>query len=156
MTQLNYDDMAAAVKGGLGDAGPNDIESRAANVDIFFGAGVEVLADGKVDIPSTVNDIFAGVAIQVQKDIPRATGIALHEADDAVPVLRKGRVWVYAEEAVDPTDPVFLRHTTATTELPGDFRTDIDTDKAIDVSASCSWVNATTAAGLALLDINLP
>lgn len=154
--QLNYNEPAAAVKGGLGDSGPNDLFSGVSAVDINFGLGLQVEATGLLAIPSAVTDEVAGIAVQVQKNIPRATGIALYEADEAITMLKKGRIWVYAEEAVDPTKDVFLRHTVNAALNPGDFRTDIDTDKAIDISAYATWVSVTTAAGLAQLDINLP
>ena len=81
---------------------------------------------------------------------------SFHEIDEAITMLKKGRIWVYAEQAVNPTLAVFWRHTTTTTELPGDFRVDIDTDKATDISTLATWVSVTSGAGLAQLDINLP
>jgi hypothetical protein len=154
--QLNYNEPAAAVKGGLGDSGPNDLFTGVSAVDINFGLGLQIETTGLLAIPSAVGDEVAGIAVQVQKNIPRATGIALYEADEAITMLKKGRIWVYSEQAVNPVLDVFLRHTTTTTEEPGDFRVDIDTDKAIDISAFAKWVSVTTAAGLAQLDINLP
>lgn len=154
--QLDYNEMVASVKGGLADVGNNDISSRVSAADINFGLGLRILATGLVALPSAVDQDFAGIAVQTLKDIPRATGVALYEAEEAIPVLKKGRIWVNAEEAVDPSKAVFWRHTTTTTELPGDFRTDIDTDKATDISAFARWISVTTAAGLAELEINVP
>ena len=154
--QTNYDEPAAALKGGLGDSGPNDLFSGVSAADINFGLGLQILTTGLLALPSAVDQDFAGIAVQIQKAIPRATGIALYEADDAISMIKKGRIWVYAEQAVNPTLAVFWRHTTTTTELPGDFRVDIDTDKATDISAYATWVSVNAGAGLALLDINLP
>jgi len=157
--QLDYNDQEniPAVKGGLADSAFHDIVGRNAAVDINFGLGLVVTAnEGEAALPSATGFKMAGIVIQSLKDIPRATGIALYEADEEFPVLKKGRIWVYSEVAIDPTDPVFLRHTVNAALVPGDFRNDADTAKADDISAFASWVSKTTAAGLALLEINLP
>lgn len=159
MPQLDYNDQNAipAVKGGLADTAFHDIVSRNAEADINFGVGLAVTAvESRVAVPAATGFKFAGISVQTLKDIPRSTGIALYEADDQFPVLRKGRIWVYSEVAIDPTDPVFLRHTINAALLPGDFRNDADTARADDISAFASWVSTTTAAGLAILEINAP
>jgi len=159
MTQLDYNDQNAipAVKGGLADSGFHDIVGANSDADTNFGIGLALTAvEGKVAIPAAASFKFAGVSVQTNKATPRATGIALYEADEEFSMLRKGRIWVYAEEAVDPTKAVFLRHTINSTLLPGDFRTDIDTANAEDISAFARWVSTTTAAGLAMLEINAP
>lgn len=157
--QLDYNDQdnIPAVKGGLADTAFHDIVGRRAAVDIGFGLGlIKTVTEGLVALPAATGFKLAGIAIQTLKDIPRATGIALHEIDSEFPVIKKGRVWVYSEVAVTPLEPVFMRHTTTTTELPGDFRNDADTARADDISAVAAWVSTTTGAGLALLEINIP
>ncbi len=154
--QLDYNDMVAAVKGGLADAGFNDITSEVSDEVIQFGIGLQVEASGLVTLPSGAADVFYGIALQKQKALPNSTGQAQYEIGQAISVLRKSRVWVTAEEAVNPTLPVFLRHTANAGDVPGDFRTDLDTANAFDVSAYCKWVSVTTGAGLAILDVNFP
>jgi len=157
--QLDYNDQEniPAVKGGLADSAFHDIVGRNAAVDINFGLGlIKTATEGLVALPSATGFKLAGIAIQSLKDIPRATGIALYEADEEFPMIKKGRIWVYSEVAINPTQPVFMRHTTTTTELPGDFRNDADTARADDISSVAGWVSTTTGAGLALLEINLP
>ena len=154
--QLDYNEMVASVKGGLADVGKNDIVSEVSAADMNFGIGVDKLATGLIAVPAATGFLFGGIVVQTLKDIPRATGVALHEDGDAVPVLKKGRIWVYSEQAHDPTDPVYLRHTVNAALNPGDFRIDADTAKADDVSAWARWVGVTTAAGLAELEINIP
>ena len=159
MPQLDYNDQEniPAVKGGLADSAFHDIVGRNAAVAINFGLGlIKTVTEGLTALPSATGFKFEGVAVQSLKDVPRATGIALYEIDEEFPVLKKGRIWVYSEQAVNPTLAVFLRHTTTTTEVPGDFRVDLDTDKADDISTVASWVSTTTGAGLALLEINVP
>lgn len=157
MPQLDYNDQEniPAVKGGLADSAFHDIVGRRAAVDINFGLGlIKTVTEGLAALPSSAGQKFEGIAIQSLKDIPRSTGIALYEIDEEFPVLKKGRVWVHSEQAVNPTLAVFMRH--SGTGTPGDFRIDIDTANAIDVSAVASWVSTTAGAGLALLEINVP
>lgn len=156
MSQLDYNDLAASVQGGLADAGQNDIVSGVSAEIIKFGWGVQVETDGLIAVPSAAGDQFHGIAIMKHKSQPNVGSEAQYEIGEAVPVLRKGRIWVYSEQAVNPTLAVFLRHTTTTTEIPGDFRVDIDTDKAIDISAYAKWISVTAAAGLAILEVNFP
>lgn len=154
--QLDYDDMVAALKGGLADAGYNDIISEVSDEIIQMGIGLQVETSGLVTLPSAAGDQFHGISIMKHKAPPNASGVSQYEIGQAIPVLRKGRIWVTAESAVNPTLPVFLRHTAGAPDVPGDFRIDLDTDEAFDVSAYCSWVSTTTAAGLAILEVNFP
>lgn len=154
--QLDYNDMVAAVKGGLADAGPNDIISGVSDEIIQFGIGIQVETSGLVTLPSASGDQFFGIVMQKHKAIPNVGGVAQFEIGQAIPILKKGRIWVTAEEAINPTDPVFLRHTDNAGDVAGDFRTDLDTANAFDVSAYCKWVSVTTAAGLAIVEVNFP
>lgn len=156
MPQLDYNEMAAAVKGGLADSGFTDKVGGVSAVDIAFGLGVQKLATGLVGLPSAAGQIFGGVAVQNTLGTDRATGLAVYEAEQEITLLKKGRIWVYSEQAVNPTLAVFWRHTTTTTELPGDFRVDIAVANATDISAFAKWVSVTTAAGLAILEVNAP
>lgn len=156
MSQLDYNDMSPSVQGGLADAGFNDIASEVSAEIIKFGWGVQVETTGLIAVPSAATDKFHGVALMKHKAKTNALGEAQYEIGQAVSILRKGRIWVYSEQAVNPTLAVFLRHTTTTTEIPGDFRVDLDTDKAFDISAYAKWISVTAAAGLAIVDINFP
>ena len=118
----------------------------------------------KVAIPSSTGFTFLGVACHTHKqntggDDTLGTLTTTEEAEyaigDDITVLKKGRIVVYSEQAVDLDDDVYLRHTTTTTENPGDFRTDADTDKA-DQITQARWVSKTSGAGLAVIEINIP
>lgn len=154
--QLEYNDLAASVQGGLADAGKNNIISGVSAELIKFGWGLQVETTGLVAVPSAAGDQFHGIAIQKHKAQQNSVGQAQYEIQEAIPVLRGGRIWVYSEQAVNPTLAVFLRHTTTTTEIPGDFRVDLDTDKAFDISAYAKWISVTAIAGLAIVEINFP
>lgn len=154
--QLDYDDMVAAVKGGLADAGHNDIISGVSDEIIQMGIGIQVETSGLITLPSAAGDQFFGIVLQKHKAQTNALNLAQYEIGQAIPILKKGRIWVYSEEAINPVDPVFLRHTADDPLFPGDFRTDLDTDEAFDISAWAKWVSVTTAAGLAILEVNFP
>ena len=156
MCSSDLNDMVASVKGGLADAGENSIISGVSDEVIQFGIGAQVEVTGLVTLPSAVTDQFHGVVLQKQKAQTNALNLAQYEVGQAIPIFRKGRVWVYAEEAVNPTLAVFLRHTVNAALVPGDFRTDVDGANAFDISAFASWISVTTAAGLVIVEINFP
>jgi len=158
MSQLDYNDMSdvPAVKGGLADIALSDKVGRVAAADIGFGVGLmQTAVAGFAAIPTATGFNFEGISVQTNKPTPNDTGIALYEAGEEITVLRKGRIWVYVEEAVAVNDDVFLRHTTNAALLAGDFRTDADTARA-DQITNARFITATTAAGLAMVEINLP
>jgi len=156
MSQLDYNDLSAAVKGALADIALSDKVGRFAAADINFGVGLaQTAVAGQAEIPTATGFTFEGIAVQTNKPTPNSTGIALYEAGEEITVLRKGRIWVYVEEAVAVNDDVYLRHTDNVALLAGDFRTDADTAKA-DQITNARFITATTAAGLAMVEINLP
>lgn len=160
MPQTNYQDQSVAnisVKGGLADDGITGKVTRASAAAIDFGLGLVDLSTGLAALPSGASDVFAGVALMKHLATPNATGVGQYDIGMAISVLRKGRVWVYAEEAVDPTKAVYCRYTanTGPTRPVGNFLTTGDTSKAFAV-ANAKWVSTTAAAGLAILDLNLP
>lgn len=157
--QTNYDNQsvfAPALKGGLADAGiTNKVTGKSAAV-IRFGIGLAIASTGKVAIPASTGFAFAGVSVMKHNATPNASpNEAQYGIGEAITVLRKGRLWVYSEQAVNPTLSVYLRHTVNGGNVPGDFRVDADTNKA-DLVASAKWLNVTTGAGLALLEVNIP
>lgn len=156
MSQLDYNDMSPAIQGGLGDAGENDIVTGVSDEIVQFGMGLDQDAAGLYAVPSATGFVFGGVSVQKHKAQQNAVGQAQFEINEAIPVLRKGRIWVNAEVAVNPTLPVFLRHTANTGPNPGDFLVTADTASADDISAFAKWVSVNAAPGLALLEINAP
>jgi hypothetical protein len=75
-----------------------------------------------------------------------------------VDVLRKGRIWVPTETAVDPTQPVYYRYSAngGNTKLGYWSKTsDVGHNSQVPNGAAV-WVSTTTGAGLAELEINLP
>lgn len=156
--QLDYNDLAKAVEGGLADAGFTDLVTRYADVAIAFGKGLVTAGPDKSALPSATGFVFDGVAIMKHKAQQNSTNSAQYEANEAISTMRKGRVWVLAEQQITSVDdPVYLRHTAnGGTTAPGRFRIDADTSNA-DLISQARWLTTTTAADeLALLEINIP
>jgi hypothetical protein len=69
-------------------------------------------------------------------------------------VMKKGRVWVYGEVAMAKADDVYVRHTVNGLLVPGDFRNDADTAKAVKLYGA-RVITPTTAAGLFQLELDM-
>jgi len=156
--QTDYTGMAKGVEGGLADSGLTDKITRRCATIVKFGYGlIQTAVEGVAALPSATGFVFEGVAVMVHKAKPNSTGVGQYEIDEAITTLRKGRIWVLAEEVVNPSSPVYLRHTVnAGTTAPGRFRASADTARA-DLISNARWLTTTTAIDqLALLEINLP
>jgi len=78
-----------------------------------------------------------------------------YAAGSMVPLLRDGRVSVSSEDAVTEGGPVYVRMVAGEGESVGAFRATPDsTDCALLLGAR--WASTTSAAGLAVLELNLP
>lgn len=91
-------------------------------------------------------------------------GIALYDAsrepeaypvDYVVPVLRRGRVYVQAEAAVDVGAPVYVRFVVTGDEQLGGLRGAPDANDCALLKGA-RWASKTTGAGLAVVELNLP
>lgn len=158
--QTNYDLQSVnniSVKGGLADAGNTNKVTGVSAVEIEFGLGLVVLSTGVLALPSGGSDIFAGVAMMKHKSQSNSSGDAKYAVGEAISLVKKGRIWVYSEVAVDPTLPVYCRYTanTGPTRPVGNFLVSVDSSKAFLVNGA-RWVSKTAAAGLAILELNLP
>lgn len=154
--------------GMLADNGDNDIVSKYSAAVIPFGRFLSYdAAEGKVKLPAAAGDLDAvdleGIAVATQaieNQVDNTLGVAdanvpAYPATMAINVLKRGRIWVWSEQAVTPLLAVFVRHTASGDNKPGNFRVDIDTANAIDISSKARWVSVTTGAGMALLDLRL-
>jgi hypothetical protein len=76
-----------------------------------------------------------------------------------VNVLSKGVIWVFACEAVTLASPVHFFHTDRSGTIPGAFVGRFHASAAAGFTATVAgarWLSRTTAAGLALLEIDMP
>jgi hypothetical protein len=78
-----------------------------------------------------------------------------YSAGEVASLVRQGRVWVSSEDAVSEGGPVYVRMTATGDESVGALRgTPDSTDCALLRGAR--WASTTSAAGLALVELNLP
>lgn len=111
--------------------------------------------------PASAGDVAKGIGITPY----RATqmpgwppgGTATHyQAGETIGAISQGRVWVKVEEIVAIGDPVFVRHASgAGGTVLGSFRKSADTATATQLTGAI-YLTAAAAAGLALVEINLP
>lgn len=137
-----------------------DIVSRVANASLAFGRGacISGTAGELADLPAAAGDVASGTFLGVVCYTPAASAAAI-PAGSVASILRKGRAWVQVEEAVNDGDQAFCRITTHSGATPGAFRKSADTvSSAATATAVPSgyFRSATSGAGLALLEINLP
>lgn len=129
-------------------------------------------AHEKVKLPAAATDILdansesrpvAGIAIatlDIENQDTNTLGVnnanvPAYPISNALPILREGDVWVWAEQAVAKTDQVFVRHTASGVNKPGNFRKDADTANAALLKGA-EFVTETTGAGLVVVRLNLP
>ena len=163
MSQVSYqDDMPVAVEGKQADGAINNLieGTGVASGAITFGkAVVKVVGDDDgVILPSATGQQFLGVSVMHQvAEQALGTGVVQYEDKEPINVMRKGKIFVFVEEAVDPdTDSVFFRHTAGGGgSVIGRFRTDADTASA-DAVPNARFVETTTGAGLTVIEINNP
>ena len=155
-------------------AGPSPCQKGTGYADAAIAFGLGLVYDGevtqgrrKVKVPDaafTVAD-FVGIAEHSHKqqrgdeaglDVLTSTQTAEYAIGDDITIAEKRRIVVTVEGAVNPGAAVFLRHTANGGNTPGNFRTDADTARAVDISTVARWRTTTAGAGQAELEINLP
>ncbi len=167
-TSYTYD-QPNAVAGQIADAGHHDILSfnNATALDLPFGIGVvrgysagsPTTPEECIKKPSASTDDFMGVVV-FQHDINQLELAAGGLASDTLGlpikrrggIMRQGRVYVLVEQTVAYTDPVYLRYT-ANTYLPGGWRKDADSSKAVLISGA-RWIKGATSGNLAVLEFD--
>ncbi len=113
-----------------------------------------------VTVAQTSSDVFAGIAIGSDSLIldPISNTCAYVVGGITLNLGKKCRVAVYTETALAVDSTVFVRvqnDVSDVTKLAGNFRNDSASGLAIAWSAA-SVVIGTTAAGIAIIEINLP
>lgn len=164
MSQTTYSvDPALAFRGMLGDPNDDSFTIPLANgAAAAVGFGIAVRRDvtnpeDQFDVFSATGQDCVGILVhtQAQQDPTLADplGVTLLEVAS---VMRRGRIWVRVEEAVAVGDPVFFRHTAGGggSEI-GAFRNDADT-ATCDQLTQAAWLQGSSGAGVALLEVNIP
>jgi hypothetical protein len=127
------------------------IVTKIAEGAILFGrALVRGTAGDQAKIPASASDEFVGVA---GRSIEAADlDDEAYADEDPVACVETGVVMVHVEEAVDPGDPVRIRHTAATGKVPGSFCTTADNGKTA-VLDGAEFAGSTSGAGLVPLHV---
>ena len=162
MSQLAYADQGQLLEVMKADSGFDDIISLLAEGIIPFGrlvvAGTDL--DRQGELPVLTGDVtnlkkVRGISVHthaIESEFPGG-GVtpASYKDEDAMSIMRKGRIAVQVEEAVTPDDAVFVRFASGGggSEL-GRFRTDADTASASEL-ANAKYVTSTTGAGIVIL-----
>lgn len=166
MSQTSFSNSipAYSFEGQLADAGNSEKVSGLAEVAIPLGKflirGTD--KDNQVKLPGLATDItaltsVAGVSLhdQAREGGPAgAVAGAIAAIGSAVSVLKKGRVVVLAEETCVAGDPVFVRYAAGGSGVGSFGKTAGSTERAL--LAQAVWVKGATAAGLGVIEINLP
>ncbi len=130
------------------------VQSFAAEGEILFGSAVvRGSEDAGVKTISAATDEFLGVAAKSFE--ASQFDDELYSIGDPVGVIRKGIVVVYAEEAVDPGDPVRVRHTAVTGKAAGAFCTTAEAGKTAVIS-NAEYRGTITGAGYVALWVSGP
>lgn len=127
------------------------------SAEIPFGVFVKQGTDVKEILKLTaITEKVVGVTLYkdvYQKDVQLGTtGVKI---DNVMCVAPRGRLWMWAEEAVIPTDPVMIRAIAAGSEVAGDVRTSADASDLIDARHFARFITSTTAAGLVVVEFDL-
>lgn len=115
-----------------------------------------------VKLPTTTGQVFFGISMFVQKANPNAvpdstgdaTGDASYVDKEAMAIVRRGLVWVVAEDDVALTDTVYFRQTVNGDMPLGAFTP--TNDGETDAVPTAKWRSEGSAGDLVLVEINLP
>jgi hypothetical protein len=119
---------------------------------IEFGRGVEAGTDPENQVLVYAGGTLQGITVKTHV-LDRATeeaGLDGASENEEVGVLRKGRIWVQAEEVVAAGEAVFCVNTGANA---GQFRNDATSATAVPGAAFAGY---DADRNLALLELNLP
>lgn len=157
---------AAGLAGMIADTGNREIVSRIVEdaggiaPGTFVTKGTADYHAAQIDAAGDVSSagVLLGVAVL---DTSRAPGTPQYAQNDQIPILRKGRIWVQSETAQAYGATPYIRHATSVNgSIVGLIRNDADTistvDKATAAPAGVRVVSTLAAAGLCLVEINLP
>jgi hypothetical protein len=158
---------ADGLLGMLADDGDTDKISRTANGAVYLGLGCVFGANPPAagtpgdcqEITDAAADVknLAGIPIWESGREPYPVANAKSQIADkgTVSLLRRGRIWVYVETAVDVTSDVYVRVTAAGADVKGQFRAGAAAN-FVAMSAggfTAKFITKTTAAGLAVLEL---
>lgn len=161
------ENLRVAVPGMIADLQFGDVITRLAEEanGIPFGLGVVPATDIETQckLPAGTGVGFLGVAARDHKEqqfVP-TLGVNLYDDEEAVGILRVGRIWVQIVETIVAGDAVYIWDTSGTViagALPGYFGKTADTTKNSLFTSGGAWikggVGTVAAPAIALLEIS--
>ncbi len=168
MSQLEVrNNLRVAVPGMIADLAFGDVISRLAEEanGIEFGLGVVGGTDleTQCSLPGGTTVGFLGVAARDHKEQQFAPtlGVNLYDDEDAVGIMRSGRIWVQIVETIVAGDTVYVWDTAGVViagALPGFFGKTADTTKNGLLTPGAVWikggVGTVAAPAIALLELS--
>lgn len=148
---------AAAVAGLVADAAlVNSLISKGAEVAIPFGVFVtQGTAASQAKLPTATGHVTGKGGLGfATADLSKEYNASGYAIDDAVPILRNGRVWVVCEEAMALGDSVFVRFAAGTGTQLGAVRNDADTATAVALQGAVV-VTASSGAGICEIEFHV-
>ncbi len=129
----------------------NNLITVAQDGSVLFASFVVTAGSGQITYAATYTtaDFFRGIAVHEHK-MPRADGTLGWEDKDAVPILRKGRIWVTVYGAVVENDTAYV--VLATSGYEGLFTA----TSTGNIATGGKFITAAADGGLAIVEINIP
>lgn len=129
------------------------------NQEIPFGRVVcydSRLGDDFCRLPRLSTDLSGNLALGIaHRDSSKAPNANGYADGSIIPILRKGRVWMIAEDAVSAGGAVYVRYSAGAGEYQGAVRSDADGSDAAVLSGARFYSSA-GAGELVIVELNLP
>ena len=142
-----------------------DTSNRTIDVTALDGLDCIVLASvtnggigaATATVMETTIDTLEGISVSTMaKEETLGTLLVQFKVGEAIPTMRKGKIYVFPETDVASGDPVYCRFLgNGTSTFSGHFRNDSDGGKAFLVG-SALFKTSSTANSPAIIEINLP
>lgn len=145
------------------------MKNAEASTSIAFGRAVKfkdtVTSDKDAVLPAAETDKVLGIVVRAETYAPSWTDMAgtVHGQLDStgvkpggwLNVLRRGRILVVCEDAVEAGDKLWVRAVAGgDPEFLGGLNNADDSTDMIDCTANGTWLTSASAGGLAWLDVN--
>lgn len=157
--------MAAAFAGMLADVTHHDTESyvnEEAAAELPFGCMVQegAAAGGALICTATGNTLAGIVRHQHAYNLDNELGTIGLKPKATLGILKRGRIYVQVDQAVNPKSPVRVRVTTngganGTTSGPGTFRTAAVAGHTVNISTYAAFGGTTTGADIVELKVDM-
>ncbi len=150
-------------EGLIADSGTKHVDSRLVELAAGLKAGrvvVKGTGDQQVLLPTTTGEVTGGTARITLYDAmhePFSPSTDTEYGDkQAVPALRRGQVWMLAEDAVAPGGDVFVRFVATGGEELGRVRSDADGGDAVALPGAAFDTTTSGTDELVIVSYNSP